>query len=172
MEVGENEHLVMKYMLPKTKSCPDVNVARSSTKIDKIVSGLKKAYRLLDERSKTSEHDSLLSSFILLPDNVGDQRPCGKQYVLEGLGNFHSSNLRPSRVTIRHALNKAEKRKGYSGKNSRYDDRSGKKGNYDGQSNYNGKRTRQWESDTAESSTSKNSKRYKHAVARYNKNRS
>ncbi|KAI8581244.1 hypothetical protein K450DRAFT_233837 [Umbelopsis ramanniana AG] len=169
----------------------DVNVARSSTKIDKIISGLKKAYQLLDERLKTSEQDSLLSSFILLPANVGDQRPCGKQYVLEGLGNFHLSNSRPSRMAIRHALNKEDKRKGYSGKRgryedesgrrsrheddsgrrSRYEDRPGKKGNYDGHSNHNGKRKRQFQSDPAESSTSKNSKRYKHAVSRYNKNR-
>ncbi|KAI9286373.1 hypothetical protein BC943DRAFT_359535 [Umbelopsis sp. AD052] len=150
----------------------DVNVARSSTKIDKIVSGLKKAYLLLDERLKSSEHDSLLSSFILLPGNVGDQRPCGKQYVLEGLGNFHSSNSRPSRVAIRHALNKEDKRKGYSGKRDRYDDRPSKKRNHDGHSNHNGNRKRQYQSDPAESSNSRNSKRYKHAVERYNKHRS
>jgi hypothetical protein len=157
----------------RLKSYPDVNVARSSTKIDKVVSGLEKAYRLLDERMKTSDHESLLSSFILLPDKAGDQRPCGKQYVLEGLGNFHLSNLRPGRMAIRQAINKAERRKGDSGKRGRYDDRSGRKGNRDDHySNHNGKRKRQWESDPAESSSSKNSKRYKHAVARYNKNRS
>ncbi|CAO3696126.1 unnamed protein product [Umbelopsis ramanniana] len=151
----------------------DVNVARSSTKIDKVVSGLKKAYRLLDDIMKTSDQESLLSSFILLPDKVGDQRPCGKQYVLEGLGNLHSGNIRPGRMAIRQAINKAERRKGDSGKRSRYDDRSGRKGNHDDHySNHNGKRKRQWESEPSESSKSKNSKRYKHAVARYNKNRS
>ncbi|KAH8556961.1 hypothetical protein BGW37DRAFT_31479 [Umbelopsis sp. PMI_123] len=155
----------------------DVNVARSSTKIDKIMIGLKKAYRLLDERFNTPDHDSLLSSFILLPDNVGGQRPCGKKYKLEGLGNFLSSNYKPSRNMIRDALSKRpDKRKRDLANRNGYDDRYKKKGKLNSQSNsnsgHNNKRKRHWESDSTASSTTKNSKRYKDAVARHNRNHS
>ncbi|GAB5590994.1 hypothetical protein Unana1_05894 [Umbelopsis nana] len=118
------------------------NVARASSKIDIIKSGLQKASKLLHDRVSSSDAGSILATFIILPNEIDGQRPCGKKYLLEGLGYSKDRKYAPSRNMIKDALSKSYgKRKRDHEKD--YHSRSGWKGSSDSRGNdHYGKRKR------------------------------
>lgn len=130
-------------------------------------SGLRKAYKLLQDKVDSSEPGSILASFIYLPDNINGERPCGKMYVLEGLEHAKSNKYTPSRSMVREALSKShgKRKRSYKGEDSPNDwrDRSDR---HDGKSH--GKRNRESELDSKNRHSSKKHKKasYSHSHKR------